>query len=252
MNMIYEYINYLIKSKKRHGIHSPFVYDFTDKCLKIKVDKTTKSNYKKLTKQLINNTSKITLKDHGAGSKSSKSKSISSIYQKASTKGKYAELLYKISAHYLPKYTLELGTNLGIGTYFLSQGNPFGYVTTIEGDPSLFSIAQQNTKHYGSNSDHHHSTFQHYLAHCTTVFDFIFIDGDHRGAKLLQYLECLHKNMHDSTIILIDDIRWSEDMFNAWKKIIKMDHYHLTMDLFKFGIILKKHTKEKEHFTIRY
>jgi hypothetical protein len=31
-----------------------------------------------------------------------------------------------------------------------------------------------------------------------------------------------------------------------------MDHYHLTMDLFKFGIILKKHTKEKEHFTIRY
>jgi hypothetical protein len=58
--------------------------------------------------------------------------------------------------------------------------------------------------------------------------------------------------MHDSTIILIDDIRWSKDMFDAWNKIIKMEQYHLSLDLFKFGIILKKHSKEKEHFIIRY
>lgn len=252
MNLIYEYINYLFKSKKRHGVHSPFVYDFTDKCLKLKVNTTTLNNFKEITKIYLNNTSKFNLEDHGAGSKSNKSSSISTIFQKASTKGKYAELLYKICAHYLPKNTLELGTNLGVGTYFLSQGNPLGKVTTIEADPTLFSLAEQTINKYSSNSQHFHATFTNFLLQCDTVFDFIFIDGDHRGVKLLEYLECLEKNMHDSTIILIDDIRWSKDMFDAWNKIIKMEQYHLSLDLFKFGIILKKHSKEKEHFIIRY
>ena len=252
MNLIYEYINYLIKSKKRHGVHSPFVYDFTDKCLKIKVDKSTQNDYKSLSKQFKNNTTKISLQDYGAGSKSIKINTISGIFKKASTKGKYAHLLYKINAHYQPINTLELGTNLGIGTYLLSKGHPQGKVSTVEGDPTLFSIANQTIKKHISNSEHHQSTFNAYLSDCKVIFDVIFIDGDHRGVKLLEYLECLDKNMHDSTIILIDDIRWSEDMFETWNKIIKMDLYHLTIDLFKFGIILKKHSKVKEHFIIRY
>jgi predicted O-methyltransferase YrrM len=216
------------------------------------VKTTTLDSFKEICEIFLSNTSKFNLEDHGAGSKSTKASSISTIFQKARTKGKYAKLLYKISAHYLPKNTLELGTNLGVGTYFLSQGNPSGKVTTIEADPTLFSLAEQTISQYSGNTQHHLATFTNFLLQCDTVFDFIFIDGDHRGVKLLEYLECLDKNMHDSTIILIDDIRWSRDMFDAWNKIIKMEQYHLSLDLFKFGIILKKHSKEKEHFIIRY
>lgn len=34
-----EYIKYWRKAKHRHGVHSPFVYELGDQCLRIKVDK---------------------------------------------------------------------------------------------------------------------------------------------------------------------------------------------------------------------
>jgi len=40
-------------------------------------------------------------------------------------------------------------------------------------------------------------------------------------------------------------------MFEAWKVIVASKDIHLTLDLFKMGIIFKKSGKEKEHFTIK-
>ena len=41
-------------------------------------------------------------------------------------------------------------------------------------------------------------------------------------------------------------------MFNAWKQIITDKRFHITLDLFKLGIIVPKQDKEKEHFILRY
>jgi hypothetical protein len=41
-------------------------------------------------------------------------------------------------------------------------------------------------------------------------------------------------------------------MLQAWKQIILDKRFHLTIDLFKLGIVLLKQNKEKEHFILHY
>lgn len=251
MHLLREYINYIRKAQGRHQIHSPFVYNFVDSCLKTKIPHAFKSKQKQLKHFLLSNNDSIKTTDFGAGSKKMGGiRTISSIYKHASCKGTYAELLYKLSNYYQPRTILELGTNLGVGTFFLHEGNPKAKIISVDGCSETQNIAKKYLTH--SNILFIHSKFDDYLSQLIEQkFDLIYIDGDHRGEALLKYLQILEAFSHDDTIFVLDDIRWSEDMFNAWKEIIKDKDFHLTVDLFKMGIVLKKSGKVKEHFIIK-
>lgn len=250
---IFAYLRYLITSKRRHGTHSPFVYSFVDECLHHKLPIEIINQYKEFYKDLLNNSSQLTIHDMGAGSKKlSTIRTVSSIAKVSGTSKRYGKLLYQICAYYKPKKTLELGTSLGLGTFMLAKGNPKGIVTTVEACPETQNIAKQQFKNYKINNvTTILDTFSGFLATDTTVYDLIFIDGDHRGYKLLALLKLLEKNIHDETIIVLDDIRWTKDMAIAWSEIIKNTNYHLTIDLFRMGIIAKRSHQQKEHFTIK-
>ena len=49
----------------------------------------------------------------------------------------------------------------------------------------------------------------------------------------------------------VEHIRWSNDMYSTWNNLIQSPNYHLSMDLFKMGILVKKQSKHKEHFVIK-
>jgi predicted O-methyltransferase YrrM len=93
--------------------------------------------------------------------------------------------------------------------------------------------------------------FKEFIETSITNFDLIFIDGHHNGSALLQYLEALDKNSNDQTIFIVDDIRWSKDMFVAWNQLIQNEKYHLSIDFFKMGILMKRSTQIKEHFILK-
>ena len=255
MNLICEYIKYIVSSKKRHGIHSPFVYNFTDKCLKSKINNAQKEFFNLLRADFQYSKEHIIIHDFGAGSKKKGvDRSISSIYKNAAVSKKYGSLLYNISNHYKPKNTLELGTNLGVGTFYLAKGSPAATkIITVEGDKTLHSIAERSIlKYKQKNIECVHQTFEQFLSTNKLVFDIVYIDGDHRSSSLKNYLYLLDSVTHDETLFILDDIRWSQDMFDYWQLLTTDSKYHLTIDLFRMGILLKKKTKEKEHFTIRY
>ena len=251
MHLIREYINYIRKAQGRHQIHSPFVYNFVDSCLKTTIPKTFKNKTKQFTQRLSSNQTTIKTTDFGAGSKKmGQIRTIASIYKNASCKGAYAQLLSKLSSYYQPKSILELGTNLGVGTFFLHAGNPNAKIISVDGCSETQNIAKQNLTH--NNLLFLHSKFEVFLKTLEPQkFDLVYIDGDHRGESLLKYLKMLENYSHDETIFVLDDIRWSKDMFEAWKAIIASNDFHLTLDLFKMGIIMNKSGKEKEHFIIK-
>lgn len=254
MNMICEYIKYIRKAQGRHQIHSPYVYDFVDVCIQKALPVTLKNQLTSIRKELRNNHTPIDQFDLGAGSKIKEStNTIARVYKKSSSKGTFFNLLYQISSHYQPKLVLELGTNLGLGTIALASGIQSGKVISIEGCKNTLTIAQENIgKLKLQNIELINTSFDNYLDNLNNVqFDVVYIDGDHKGKSLERYLNQLKEFTHDETVFILDDIRWSKDMFFTWNKISQSSNYQLSMDLFKIGILVKKQSKYKEHFVIK-
>lgn len=249
----FEIIKYYLTAKGRHGIHSPYVYYFTDKCLKIDVDLQFIRKRNELYNHLLISKQNILVNDQGSGSKRlNKERKVSEIFKYSSSKGKYADLLFKISKYYKPNTILELGTSLGVGTIHLQAGNPNSKITTVEACSETLRIAQSNFHSFNYSIETKNHTFNHYLENLENdVFDLIYIDGHHDGQALLSYLKLLENHIHNETIILLDDIRWSESMINAWKEIYMSSIYHVSMDLFRMGIIVQRSQQTKQHFTLR-
>lgn len=254
MNIIFEYIKYRWNAKGRHGTHSPFVFDFTDKCLRSEINPTFKNERKHLFNLLSKDNSSITIEDFGAGSKYlSNERKISQLYKTSSSKGKYGDLLFQLSQYYSPKNCLEFGTSIGIGTIHLSKGFPESSIVTVEACKATREQALKNFDRMKClNIESVQATFKSFLeTYKGSKFDLIFIDGHHDGEALISYINELTPFSHGDTLFILDDIRWSDSMLKAWNDLIKNSDFHVTMDLFRMGIIAKRPQQEKEHFIVK-
>lgn len=249
-----KYIKYKLNSKGKYKIHSPYVFDLVSNCLELKIAPQDRKLLAALRERLKKDKRTIEIRDFGAGShKLGNIRKISDIYRVSASKGVYARLLYQLTRHYRFDEILELGTSLGAGALHLALGNPDAKITTVDASPETQQIARENAEKTGiSNIDFVCSDFQSYLGNLHDKrFDLIFIDGHHDGKALLSYLDQLQPFSHDDTLFILDDIRWSEGMFSAWEQICADPRYHLTMDFFRMGIILKRPQQAREHFVIR-
>lgn len=254
MNIALEYIKYRLKAKGRHGIHSPFIYEMVDQCFKIPFETNDEFQLQSLVKSLKKDDRSIQVKDFGAGShKLGSTRKVKDILATSSSKGRFGKLFYQFAKYYQPATVLEFGTSLGIGSIHFSLGNPAMKITTIEACSATFNLAQENFKQLNlSNITAINSTFLKYIkTEPTTKFDIIFIDGHHDGKALMNYCQLLQKNMHDTTMIIVDDIRWSDSMFAAWNELMQSTNYNVSIDLFRMGILFPRKSQVKEHFILK-
>jgi predicted O-methyltransferase YrrM len=254
VNIGFEYIKYRWKAKGRHGIHSPFVFDLVDKCLKIQIEKEDYENLNDLFSALKMDSRSIEVEDFGVGSKKlSNLRAVPTIFKTSSSKGKYGKLLYQLSKFHQLKTVLEFGTSLGVGTSYLQLGNPKAKITTVEACKNTRELALESFKMLElENIESIRSTFDEFLKNKpNTQYDLIYIDGHHDGEALLRYMNELESNSHDETLFILDDIRWSDSMFKAWNKIVNDGRYHVTLDFFRFGIAVPRKHQIKEHFTLK-
>ncbi len=254
MLLPFEYINYYLVAKGRHGIHSPFAYDFIDKCVKLPLDPEFKVKRELLFSELKKSTEIITIQDFGAGSKKmSNQRKVNAIFKNSSSKGKYADLLYRLSKFYKPKSILELGTSLGIGTIHLKAGYEESQITTIEACQETLKIAEHNFKKFNFSINAVSDKFDSYINSLTDEkFDLIYIDGHHNGEALLNYIERLKPYYHNDSLLILDDIRWSKSMFNAWKEVSNSAFFHVSIDLLRMGILAPRKQQTKQNFIFRY
>jgi len=253
VNIVFEYIKYKWNAKGRYGIHSPFVYDLTDKTFKIEIQKSDFTLLSETYKNLRNNKKIITIKDFGAGShKLGNQRSIQQIFKISSSKGHYGKMLYQLSNYFQPKQILEFGTSLGIGTLHFHLGNPESQITTIEACPETLNFTREFLKDKVSKVIFIESTFSDFLNQISTEkYDLIFVDGHHDGKATLDYMHKLEKHSHNDTIFILDDIRWSDDMFESWNILQKSDKFNVSIDLFRMGILIPRKQQVKEHFILR-
>ncbi len=260
-HLLYKYAKYLITASNGsgHGIHSPFVYDFIENVLTDDREFYVYQQIEQIRKYVLNDNTLIEVEDLGAGSTviKTKQRSIASIAATSLRSKKFAQLLFRIVLYYQPTSILEIGTSLGITTAYLASAELTNNVITIEGANSIADVALRNFKILQlSNIRLVRGNFDEVLPGVIqniATIDFAFIDGNHRYEPTIQYFEQILLKSNNNTILVFDDIHWSQEMENAWHYIQQHAAVTLSIDLFFMGIVLlKKEFLQKQHFTIRF
>ncbi len=256
-----KYLRYLFTAAngKGHGVHSPFVFEFITRVLNDNRRFYAFDAIEKIRTQLLSNHALIEIQDFGAGSRVAKTntRKISDVAKGSLKPAKYSQLLFRMIDYYGPTQIIELGTSLGITTAYLASANPAAKVTTFEGSSAIAKIAGHNHGLLGlSNISLIEGNFDEqlplWLAQNKSV-DFAFIDGNHAFKPTMAYFESLLAVVQDHTILVFDDIHWSEEMEEAWAQISAHPRVTLSIDLFFIGVVFfRKEFAQKQEVSIRF
>ncbi len=201
----------------------------------------------------------IDVEDHGAGSAVIKTRKrlVHKIAASSLKHKKYAQLLFRIVDHYRPFNIVELGTSFGTTTAYMASGNSAATVYTLEGAPAIAAIAKENFNELGLDNiqlieGNFDQTLQPLLQKIQQA-GLVFIDGNHRREPTLDYLNKMLPYITADSIIIFDDIHWSEEMEEAWAEIQAHPSVTLSIDLFFIGLVFfNPDFKIKQHFKIRF
>lgn len=255
-----KYIQYYLTASNGagHGTHSPFVFEFI---LRILGDKTNYADFdevEQLRARLRQSRKILEVEDFGAGSSMSKtnSRTVASIARHAAKPKKYGQLLYRMIRFYQSPLVLELGTSLGITTCYLAKGAT--NVISMEGSREIADIARSNFNDLRlTNIQLIEGNFDDQLPLLVTQLQspigLAFVDGNHRLQPTMRYFETLLPKINDYSIVVLDDIHWSEEMEQAWKYCKEHPAVTLSIDLFFIGILIfRKEIRERQHFVVRF
>lgn len=252
-----DYLLHRFKAKTRHGVHSPFVYRLVDKVIYDFESKNVYSEIEALRKQLLNDNRAINVIDLGAGSKvnNDQRKKISDIARSALKPPRLAQLLYRLAADIKPTNIIELGTCLGVTTIYLQKAAPQAKVYTLEGSPEIAAVATEIFKLAGvTEIQQVQGNFDNTLPGAIeklNQLDLVYVDGNHQKDATLKYFEWCLPKVHEDTLLIFDDIYWSEGMKEAWSAIRSHPRVSATVDLFWIGLVFFKQGQAKEDFLIK-
>lgn len=260
VRIILKYITYRLKSKTKHAVHSPFVFDFITQVLE---DQTHYREYKTVEKhvrRLRHNRNSIETVDFGARKgRMSYTTSFRRVQEIAKTNGiprKYGRLLFRIVRYFKPASMLELGTSVGISTMYQALGAPEAAFTTIEGCASTGELAQKSFDATGcKNVNLVMGNFDIVLSKTLAGFqkmDYAFIDGNHAYKPTMNYFRQIEPYMQNNGLLIIHDIHWSKDMEKAWEEVCRHPRVTVTIDLFFMGLVFFRKELSKQDFIIRY
>ncbi|MBS4056698.1 MAG: class I SAM-dependent methyltransferase [Bacteroidales bacterium] len=253
------YLNYLLKSKGKHSLHSPFVFDFTTKVIN---DYQVYNDYKiiaEINSDLLKNRNVIETDDFGSGAGNKPFATyriaINKLAKKRNNSQKMCRLLYRTVKYFRPEHMLELGTSFGVSTLALSLGNPKAGITTVEGCATVASTAEGVFSKAGlQNIDIVIGNFDKVLANTIEKMprlDLVFFDGNHRKAPTLDYFnQCLVKAV-DQSVFIFDDIHWSAEMEEAWEIIKQHPSVSISLDCYHLGFVFFRKGIEKQHFVLK-
>lgn len=227
-------------SAKRH--QNPFV----DKLIKEVFN--NKRNYYALDKietlryHLKRNKSKIQHTDFGAGSQfKTKEKTIASFVNSSASDKYKGKVLFNLARHFQPQNILELGTNIGLGAAFLASANKSSSVESLEGCPQLSNTAEKildsiHIKNVSLTTGRFSDTLEQTCRDLKSI-DLAFIDGDHSYQASIDNYQIIKPYLHSKSVVVFDDIYWSDGMIKAWNEIKNDKDVVLSIDVFRLGVL---------------
>lgn len=186
---------------------------------------------------------------------SDQTSTVAGICKRAASKPKWCQLLYALADIPDQPVVLEIGTNVGIsGSYILEcikdkAGSRF---VSMEGLPQLCELSSGQFENIVPKEQFevvqglYDTTFPEMVSK-KIPFNLLFIDGNHKKDPTLEYLQQLKLIISYPSIIIFDDINWSEGMKEAWKIIKEDKDVNYSIDLYNVGIVILDREDEKRN-----
>lgn len=258
--LVFKFLYYKLTSHSRrgHGIHSPFAWDFVQKVLNAPKSDSGLMKVRDVQKKIEMQALLTGENSFGAGSsRRGYGKFWKDRAGKISVSKKQGALLYHLLRFAGVDEVVELGTGSGISLLYLAEGGRDAQITTVEGDQSRVDFVRKNLDSVLSTSENIHlvcSSFDSFLKNYRFPQGKIlfFIDGDHTYEAVLRYFSHIADEAKAECIIVFDDIRWSSGMEKAWKEIKADKRLCLSIDLFFTGIVFLNRNMARQDFVINF
>ncbi len=254
------YFNYITKRRSIQYIHSPFLFTLMQEVFDDSRDKWPRffSTIEDQRKKLMVNDQKIEFEDFGAGAdkvEGVQRVSINTIAKRSLKQAKYARFLYRLAKYTHSKNIVELGTSLGITTSYLASVEGSN-IYTVEADKNIQKIANQNWDQLSQANIFSYSFDLNekwsLLSSETDLIDLLFIDANHRKEAMMRYYFQALPYIHQRSVVVFDDIYWSEETQQAWEILKGREEVTLSFDIFQMGVLFFDKNLSKEDFTLKY
>lgn len=248
------WLKYHSSAADAHGIQSPFVYQLYTQGLKGHGAVSASAAIEAARKRLLADQSTYQQLDFGAGKGQWRKRVVSQLARVASLPAAQAEELCRIAAFTQPQVIIELGTCLGLTTAYLASAFPQATVLTFEGCPNTAAKAQALWQELSINNitcyiGNIFEQLPQVLALVPSV-DFVWADADHSQAATLQFYQWLAPKALTGSIFAFDDIYHNSGMATAWQQIILDPAVQITIDRWRYGMLIFKPDQAKEHFIL--
>lgn len=138
---------------------------------------------------------------------------------------------------------LEMGTCVGISGSYLAAASTAvggGTVVTLEGHEDRAAVARTTFARLGfDRAEVVVGSFRSTLAGVLgdAPFDLAFVDGHHDGAATIEYVTAIRAASRPGTLLVLDDIAWSDSMAAAWRELTGSLARSVTVDLGRIGLV---------------
>ncbi len=149
-------------------------------------------------------------------------------------------LLYLCAKSFKAQTILELGGNAGISGAYMASASTCRSFTTIEGSPKLAKLAEQNISLVARNCKVVNGLFddvlEESLAGIREKIDLVYIDGPKEYEPTMRLLRKITPKLKSGSLVIFDDIRWSQEMWQMWKEVCRIQGFSYTIDAGRFGL----------------
>ena len=263
------------------GVHSPYLFEWVRMVMMDKNAYYIWGEIERCREKMLRDERELEFVDYGSGKLKGKNgklkgengerRRVCDIARRSLAKRKYAQMLSRLvnwlgASHRLENgsgtaYSLEfrgltiveLGTSLGVTTAYMAAMDSRNRVVTFEGCEAVANIAKENWKALNINNIECRvgEIDVEELVRDIEHLDVAFIDANHTYEGTCKYFDVLAGKVREKSVIVVDDIHYSEEMEQAWKAICADERVTSTIDLYQMGLVFFDKHYWKRNYKMR-
>jgi predicted O-methyltransferase YrrM len=166
----------------------------------------------------------------------------SEIAMVSSVTPEWGMFLYLCAKSFQTRTILELGSSAGISGCYLASAPSCRTFISIEGSPTLASLAEHNIRQVNAQGHVINGRFDEVLGNVldnlNDRIDLVYIDGPKTHAETLHLFRLIIPKLNNVSIVIFDDITWSKDMRQLWQAVGDWKGLAYAINVGRFGVCL--------------